>query len=231
MTRRALRSLSIATTLALALLVGCRDDGANAGERASDPAIAALDEFIGGRSIDRTGKSWRTRLPKPPQVEFAKDKTYLWKLVTNHGEIRIRMLTDVAPMHVSSTFYLTRLGFYDSLRFHRVIKGFMAQGGDPLGTGAGGPGYQYAGEFDRDVRHDAPGMLSMANAGPRTDGSQFFLTFAPTPSLDGRHTIFGRVEGDDSFETLKRIEALGKDRDPAPPQKPIVIERATILVR
>jgi cyclophilin family peptidyl-prolyl cis-trans isomerase len=110
-------------------------------------------------------------------------------------------------VHVSSTIYLARLGFYDEIIFHRVITGFMAQGGDPLGRGTGGPGYNYGGEFSRQARHDRPGLLSMANAGPGTDGSQFFLTFVPTPHLDDNHTIFGKiVEG---MEVLREIEKRG----------------------
>jgi cyclophilin family peptidyl-prolyl cis-trans isomerase len=95
------------------------------------------------------------------------------------GPIDVKLLPDVTPMHASSTIYLTRLGYYDGLAFHRVIPGFMAQGGCPLGTGTGGPGYEYDGEFSPTVKHDKPGILSMANRGPGTDGSQFFLTFVP----------------------------------------------------
>ena len=135
-----------------------------------------------------------------------------------------------APMHVSSTLYLTRLGFYDGTRFHRVIQGFMAQGGDPKGNGSGGPGYKYGGEFHPAAKHDQGGTLSMANAGPRTDGSQFFLTFKATPALDGRHTVFGRVEDPDSLATLKKIESLGAPRDPGRPQREIRLEQATILI-
>lgn len=226
------RIARLATALLLLVAFGCSDDDATADEHApGHAAIAAIDAFIEANGVDKTHRDWRRKLRKPPQVEFDPTKKYYWKLVTNQGEIRIAMKTDVAPMHVSSTFYLTRLGFYDSLTFHRVIKGFMAQGGDPAGNGTGGPGYQYAGEFDRSVKHDGPGILSMANAGPRTDGSQFFLTFGPTPSLDGRHTVFGQVEGEQSFATLKRIESLGKTRDPAPPREPVVIERAAILIK
>jgi cyclophilin family peptidyl-prolyl cis-trans isomerase len=108
-------------------------------------------------------------------------------------------------MHVSSTIYLARLGFYDKVVFHRVIEGFMAQGGDPLGRGTGGPGYQYGGEFDPSERHDRPGLLSMANAGPGTDGSQFFITFVPTPHLDDKHSIFGEViSGKDTLTALEK---------------------------
>jgi cyclophilin family peptidyl-prolyl cis-trans isomerase len=118
-------------------------------------------------------------------------------------------MPDIAPMHVSSTIYLARLGFYDGVIFHRVITGFMAQGGDPLGQGIGGPGYDYDGEFSPSARHDRPGLLSMANAGPGTDGSQFFMTFVPTPHLDDKHTIFGEViEG---METVKQLEKRGSN--------------------
>ncbi|MEJ2132391.1 MAG: peptidylprolyl isomerase, partial [Gammaproteobacteria bacterium] len=136
----------------------------------TDGAIAAIDAFIEEQSINTSRNRWKTELPRPPKVEFEHGKTYYWDLETNHGPMVFRLMPDVAPMHVSSTIYLTHLGFYDGLTFHRVISGFMAQGGDPLGNGRGGPGYKYAGEFDPGVRHDRPGLLSMANAGPGTDG-------------------------------------------------------------
>ena len=126
----------------------------------------------------------------------------------------MKLWSDVAPMHVSSTIYLTRLGFYDTLPFHRVITGFMAQGGCPLGTGTGSPGFKYSGEFSSSVKHDRPGLLSMANSGPGTDGSQFFITFGPTPSLDGSYTIYGKVvEGLDVVQALEKAgspDASGK---------------------
>jgi cyclophilin family peptidyl-prolyl cis-trans isomerase len=129
-------------------------------------------------------------------------------------------------MHVSSTIYLTRLGFYDSRVFHRVITGFMAQGGDPTGTGRRGPGYKYSGEFDASVKHDQPGVLSMANSGPGTDGSQFFITFVETPNLDGKHTIFGRVV--EGMDTLKELEKAGGPRGKT--KEKLVLESATISV-
>ncbi len=188
--------------------------------------IAAIDAFIAEQKIDKSSSSWKTRLPKPPQVEFDASKTYYWNLDTNVGKIKVKLLSDVAPMHVSSTIYLTELGFYDEVVFHRVITGFMAQGGDPLGRGTGGPGYKYDGEFAPSARHDKPGILSMANAGPGTDGSQFFLTFVKTPHLDGKHTIFGRVvEGMDTVEELeKEGSRSGKTK------KKLLIESATISV-
>jgi cyclophilin family peptidyl-prolyl cis-trans isomerase len=171
----------------------------------NDVAIAAIDSFIAEQSIDRSKDGWKTSLPQPPQVEFDASKRYFWNVATNIGDIKIQLMPDIAPMHVSSTIYLARLGFYDGVIFHRVITGFMAQGGDPLGQGIGGPGYNYNGEFSSSARHDRPGLLSMANAGPGTDGSQFFLTFVPTPHLDDKHTIFGEVvEGMENVQQLEK---------------------------
>ena len=229
---RALRSGLAIVLIALALAIGCRDEGANAGENApsADALVVAIDAAIKERTVDKTQPQWRVSLKVPPKFKFEPAKKYFWKLQTNQGVIVVRMLPESAPMHVSATFYLTRLGFYDGLGFHRVIKGFMAQGGDPLGTGTGSPGFRYYGEFDPKVGHDGPGVLSMANAGPGTDGSQFFITFGPTPALNGRHTVFGKAESEESLATLRKMEALGRSSDPAPPSSPIVIERATILI-
>ena len=173
----------------------------------NDVAIAAIDRFIAEQSIDRSQAGWKTSLPQPPKVEFDASKRYFWNIATNVGDIKIQLMPDIAPMHVSSTIYLARLGFYDGVIFHRVITGFMAQGGDPLGQGIGGPGYDYDGEFSNSARHDRPGLLSMANAGPGTDGSQFFLTFVPTPHLDDKHTIFGEVV--EGMETVQQLEKGG----------------------
>jgi cyclophilin family peptidyl-prolyl cis-trans isomerase len=192
-----------------------------------DTAIEQIDAQIAEADVDKGKKAWRTALPEPTPVEFDPEHEYFAHIQTNKGPIVIKFLPAVAPMHVTSFIYLTRLGYYDGLAFHRVIPQFMAQGGCPLGTGTGGPGYKYAGEFDRKVRHDRPGLLSMANAGPGTDGSQFFITFVPTPHLDGKHTIFGEVvEGE---ETLKAIEAVGS-RPAGRTSEPIVMEEVTIEV-
>jgi cyclophilin family peptidyl-prolyl cis-trans isomerase len=172
-----------------------------------DPALAACDRFIAEQGTDRSRSGWKTSLPAPPKLPFDAKRTYYWMIETNQGPIKVKLLPEVAPMHASSTIYLSRLGFYDGLTFHRVIPGFMAQGGCPRGTGSGGPGYEYDGEFDSKVRHSKPGLLSMANRGPGTDGSQFFLTFAPTAWLDGKHTIFGEVV--DGTATLKKLEQRG----------------------
>jgi len=173
----------------------------------NDPAILAIDRFIADQAIDKDRSDWKTRLEQPPAVEFDSDASYFWNISTNVGDMKIKLMPEIAPMHVSSTIYLSRLGFYDDVVFHRVIDGFMAQGGDPIGRGTGGPGYQYGGEFSPQARHDRPHLLSMANAGPGTDGSQFFLTFVPTPHLDDKHSIFGEiVEG---TETMGELEKRG----------------------
>jgi peptidylprolyl isomerase len=177
-----------------------------------DAAIEKADNFITTQAIDKTDPAWKTQLSKPPLLTFTKGKDYFWELQTSQGNLTVKLFTDSAPMHVSSTIYLTKLGFYDDLTFHRVIPGFMAQGGDPLGNGRGNPGYKYDGEFNSatgsKIGHDEAGILSMANAGPGTDGSQFFLTFLPTPFLDGKHTVFGKVVSDIGG-SLAKIEALG----------------------
>ena len=192
----------------------------------ADAALDEIDAFIAEQSVDTSAAGWRTKLSRPPSASFDAEKRYLWELETTVGTILVRLLPDVAPIHVSSTIYLTRLGYYDELIFHRVITQFMAQGGCPLGSGTGGPGYEYDGEFDSSVEHDRPGLLSMANAGPGTDGSQFFLTFVPTPWLDGMHTIFGEVV--EGMEAVKSLEERGSQG--GEPLEPLAITRATIRV-
>ena len=192
----------------------------------NDPALQACDDFLREKKIDTTKDRWRTAVPKPPKLPFDSKRSYYWKIETNVGSLKVKLLPSVAPMHASSTIYLSKLGFYDGLKFHRVIQGFMAQGGCPLGTGTGGPAYKYDGEFDRSVRHDKPGLLSMANAGPGTDGSQFFLTFVPTPHLDGKHTIFGEIV--DGMDTLKALEKRGSRSGAT--TEPLLMKKTTIEV-
>jgi cyclophilin family peptidyl-prolyl cis-trans isomerase len=192
----------------------------------SNDPIAAIDAYIEAQSIDTTQADWKTKLSRPDCLQFEPSCQLTWTLATNIGELVIRLMPDVAPMHVSSTLFLTRLGFYDDVVFHRVISGFMAQGGDPLGEGFGGPGYQYDGEFSADERHDRPGLLSMANAGPGTDGSQFFITFVPTPHLDDAHTIFGEVV--DGKNTLAGLEQRGSGSGATTER--LFIEKATVAL-
>ncbi len=192
-------------------------------------ALKSWEDYINRLSIDRSNPNWKVNLSQPPTFGFDDNKSYYWVLETKVGTIKIKLLPDVAPDHASSTIYLTLLGYYDGLIFHRIIPGFMAQGGCPLGTGTGGPGYQYAGEFAQDVRHTGGGLLSMANSGPGTDGSQFFLTFKATPWLDGKHTIFGKVVM--GMKTVRAIEKRGiPGNKKGTPRERIPIEKATIVV-
>lgn len=178
-------------------------------------------------AINKANASWRTTLPKFPETKFESGKSYFWDLTTNKGKIRVGLFASQAPQHVANFVYLTELGFFDGLGFHRVITDFMAQGGCPLGTGTGGPGYRFAGEFGSGLKHDRPGLLSMANAGPGTDGSQFFLTTVATPWLNGNHTIFGEIV--DGMDTLKKIEAAGSQSGRT--SEKLVIEKAVITVQ
>jgi len=124
---------------------------------------------------------------------------------TSKGDIKLTLFPDSAPVTVANFINLAKHNFYDGLTFHRVIPNFMIQGGCPFGDGRGGPGYQFEDEFDKELRHDRPGCLSMANAGPNTNGSQFFITHVPTPWLDDHHTIFGTVIDDDDQKIVNSI--------------------------
>ncbi|MBJ39913.1 MAG: peptidylprolyl isomerase [Gammaproteobacteria bacterium] len=124
---------------------------------------------------------------------------------TSKGLIRLNLYPDQTPVTVASFVNLAKRGFYDGLNFHRVIGDFMIQGGCPMGTGTGGPGYRFEDEFNDDLRHDSPGILSMANAGPGTNGSQFFITHVPTPHLDGNHSVFGAVQDASDQEVVDSI--------------------------
>jgi cyclophilin family peptidyl-prolyl cis-trans isomerase len=144
---------------------------------------------------------------------------------TNKGAFKIELFEQRAPVTTKNFIDLAEKDFYDGVIFHRVIDGFMIQGGDPQGTGRGGPGYTIPDEFHPELTHDAPGILSMANAGPNTGGSQFFITLAPTPWLDGKHAIFGRVvDGMDVVEAIGSVDTGPGDR----PREDVVIEHLTI---
>jgi cyclophilin family peptidyl-prolyl cis-trans isomerase len=140
---------------------------------------------------------------EPPPMTIDPTKDYQATIVTDKGDITLELYAEQVPTTVNNFVFLAREGFYDGTTFHRVLPDFMAQGGDPTGTGTGGPGYRFEDEFDPDLRHDGPGVVSMANAGPNTNGSQFFITYEATPWLDDRHTVFGRViEGMDVLQAL-----------------------------
>ena len=150
-------------------------------------------------------------------------KNYQATLRTSKGDIVIDLYAKNVPRTVNNFVFLARQGFYDGTIFHRVIADFMAQGGDPTGTGRGGPGYKFRDEFDPKLRHDKPGVLSMANAGPNTNGSQFFITHVPTPWLDGKHAVFGQV--------VKGLDVLFAipPRDPSLMDSPAVTLNTVII--
>jgi len=124
---------------------------------------------------------------------------------TSKGEINLTLFADQTPVTVANFVNLAQRGFYNDLKFHRVLENFMVQGGCPLGTGTGGPGYDFEDECCSDLKHDKPGILSMANAGPGTNGSQFFITHLATPWLDGKHTVFGQVVGQADQDVVNQI--------------------------
>jgi cyclophilin family peptidyl-prolyl cis-trans isomerase len=194
----------------------------------ADAAVKAIDTQAAKVTALKKETGWRTRLPMPTVVKFDPAKSYLAHMMTSKGEIVLKLMPDVAPLHVTNFIYLTRLGFYDGLTFHRVIPSFMAQGGCPTGDGRGNPGYGFNGEFSPTVRHTRPGMLSTANAGPGTDGSQFFLTFVATPHLDGKHTIYGEVVN--GMDVLKALEAKGSSPYGTPSER-LTIDKVTIEVK
>jgi cyclophilin family peptidyl-prolyl cis-trans isomerase len=160
----------------------------------------------------------------PPPMVIDPSKRYVATISTDKGDIKIELFADKAPQTVNNFVFLVRDGYYDGVTFHRVIKGFMAQGGDPTGSGRGGPGYKFADEFHPALKHDQPGILSMANAGPNTNGSQFFITYTETPHLDGKHAVFGRV-----IEGMDVLEAI-PERDPMRASQPGLAMNAVTVV-
>lgn len=176
-------------------------------------AVALLVIVFGFWYFSSTAPAAEEELPTTgeggaPAMTIDTSKTYLATFtLAKGGEFVIELFDDEAPITVNNFVTLARQGFYDGTTFHRVIDGFMAQGGDPTGTGSGGPGYSFADEFDSGLTFDKPGLLAMANSGPNTNGSQFFITFVETPHLNNLHTIFGEViEGMDVVNGITRRE-------------------------
>ncbi len=162
---------------------------------AATPPPASMEAEEGGAPLQ-----WSS----PPAMQIDPAKSYEAVFTTEIGEFRVRLFPEQAPVTVNNFVFLATQGYYDNTTFHRVLPGFMAQGGDPTGTGGGGPGYTFEDEFDPALQFDRPGLLAMANRGPNTNGGQFFITYAPTPHLTGLHTIFGEViEGADVLGSLR----------------------------
>ena len=197
-------------------------------EAGPSPTTSQPPEETGGVACDgevpELASEEKKQYDKAPEMQIEENADYTATIQTSCGEVQIELLAKDAPVTVNSFVFLAREGFYDGLIFHRIIPGFMAQGGDPLGTGTGGPGYQFEDEFVDSLVFDEPGILAMANSGPATNGSQFFITVAPTEHLNGMHTIFGRVTG--GMDVMTEIESLGTPE--GAPTSPVYIEKVTI---
>jgi peptidyl-prolyl cis-trans isomerase B (cyclophilin B) len=151
------------------------------------------------------------RYSKPFDLKIDLKNQYQATMKTNKGDIVIKLFAQQVPVTVNNFVCLAEDGFYDGLTFHRVIKNFMIQGGDPDGRGSGGPGYKFRDEFNPALKHDKAGVLSMANAGPNTNGSQFFITHSPQPHLDGKHSVFGQViQGQDVVDKIVQGDYIDK---------------------
>ncbi len=147
----------------------------------------------------------------PPEMQIDTSNTYKVTIETNRGNIELELYPEHAPNTVNNFLFLAGQGFYDGVSFHRVIADFMIQGGDPSGSGAGGPGYRFDCEVANNPLKHERGVISMANAGPNTNGSQFFITHVPCPHLDGRHTVFGRVtDGQDVVDAIQQGDVMEK---------------------
>jgi cyclophilin family peptidyl-prolyl cis-trans isomerase len=205
------RPLVFVVLLAITSLVlaACGDDPEPTAVPTTVPAPVASSGSQGGATMLSPGDA-----AQPPAGALDTSKTYTATFKTDAGEFEILLFDDEAPLTVENFINLATIGFYDGTMFHRVIPGFMAQGGDPKGTGAGGAGYRFRDEFDATRRHSKPGILSMANSGPNTNSSQFFITFGPTPHLDDAHSVFGEV-----VSGLDNVLSI-KVRDPGTAQTP-----------
>ena len=227
-----------ATSAAAALLIaaslaGCDSEAdyeseyeearaSNAAETAARTAEGAQPPELESEQGQQQGqKRWN----QPPEMEIDTAKTYHATIKTNMGDIRLELFDDAAPKTVNNFVFLAKNDFYDGTIFHRVIDNFMIQGGDPTGTGRGDAGYKFEDETRGNPHRHEPFTLSMANAGPNTNGSQFFITERATPHLDGKHTVFGRVvEGQ---EVVQEISDVAKDRGDKPIQD-VMIEDVVI---
>jgi len=187
--------------------------------------ILFVQVFLVAGCSGNTGNSSSQPVPESTAKQTATKKNSVAKFETSKGNFTVELFEDKAPVTTKNFIDLVNKKFYDGLIFHRVIDGFMIQGGDPKGNGTGGPGYTIKDEFHPDLKHDSAGILSMANAGPNTGGSQFFITLAPTPWLDNKHAVFGKViTGLDVVQGIGKVKTGSMDK----PVEDVVIKKITI---
>jgi cyclophilin family peptidyl-prolyl cis-trans isomerase len=198
-----------------------------AGPASPSPSVTPeLPVACGGRMPPQAEEEKRM-YNAPPKMQIDPKKRYTAVMDTSCGRIELELFADLTPKTVNNFVFLAREGFYDGLTFHRIIPEFMIQGGDPLGDGTGGPGYQFEDEIVKRLKFTEPGLLAMANSGPDTNGSQFFITTSEPKHLNGLHTIFGRVTS--GTDAVRKIEAVGSPS--GAPSERVYIERVRILER
>jgi cyclophilin family peptidyl-prolyl cis-trans isomerase len=216
-------------SLAAVTFLGSDEDprpsaGPTPGPTATSTPPAPTGEVACDAEEPRSAGGDRPTYEEAPEMQIDTKKDYTAVMQTSCGTIELELFASETPVTVNNFVTLSREGFYDGLTFHRVIPSFMAQGGDPQGDGTGGPGYQFEDEFVDELTFSEPGLLAMANSGPATNGSQFFITVAPAEHLNGLHTIFGRVTK--GMDALKEIEAVGSAQ--GTPAQTVYIEKVTI---
>lgn len=198
-------------------------------DQSANPKQTASPAPLGGVACDGAvpvdAGTKKPTFKKPPEMQIDPSKSYRVAMLTSCGEITIELFDDKSPKTVNNFLFLVKKGFYDGLTFHRIIKGFMIQGGDPKGDGTGGPGYQFEDEVKNGLKFDQVGLLAMANSGPDTNGSQFFITAGDASHLNGKHTIFGKVTG--GMDVVNTLNALPVEGD-KPTQK-AYIQSVTII--
>ncbi|MGH2710590.1 MAG: peptidylprolyl isomerase [Actinomycetota bacterium] len=211
---------------AVAFLGGDDQKQAAKPEAGPSPTASASAEAASdcSQKAPETANEEKEMYDKAPDMLIDENAKYTATMETSCGTIEMELYADKTPITVNSFVFLAREGFFDGLTFHRVVPGFVIQGGDPSGDGTGGPGYQFENEEVDGLDFDSPGLLAMANSGPDTNGSQFFITLAPTPSLNEGYTLFGQVTG--GLDAVDAIGALGTGD--GPPSQPVYIEKVTI---
>lgn len=207
---RAIAAVVVVVVVAFLALSVFNDSGTEqaSGTPSASASPSPLPEVACGGTVPKTAGEQKPTFPEPPKMTIDPTKTYMATMVTSCGTIQMRLDPKVAPEGVNNFVFLAEQGFYDGTTFHRIVSDFVIQGGDPEGTGQGGPGYGFGIETDPSATFDSAGVVAYANSGPDSNGSQFFITLAPTPSLDppqGSYTIFGEVT-----DGMKVVEKIGK---------------------